>query len=238
MPTLIKPRTTAAALAAARDAAERAATLETKAAEAHAEAARIDADAVDLLVDDPAQAERIGREVDAQNRLANAYTTKAGAERAEADKIIREALLIESERLDKHADTLDKKAKAHQAKVDELLTQLEDLDGVSYRVAPLERFPGETMRPAGEPETFANTRAEDMENDVIRTRFQASVIRYVLEHGATPERANALDYRDPNTSPFLVTLNNEYISQHRDYFIAPLLAAYLAGTILDYTPED
>lgn len=237
MPTIIKPRTTRTALDAARDAAERAATLETKAADARAEAARIDAEAVDVLVDDPAQAERIGREVDAQNRLANAYTVKAGTERAELDKFTREALLIESERLDKHADSLDKKAREHQDKVDELLAQLEDLDGVSYQVAPLEWEDRAAAQTASRSEVFPNTRAEVMRIEAIRDRFQAAVIRYVLEHGQTPETAAALDYQEPAQHAFHLTMNNNHINAHRDYFIHPLLAAYLAGAALSYTPE-
>lgn len=76
-----------------------------------------------------------------------------------------------------------------------------------------------------------------MAAEAVQTRFQASVIRYVLDHGGTPDTAADLDYQEPARSAFHITLNNNLINAGRDYFIPPLLAAYLAGAILDYTPE-
>lgn len=227
MPT--KTRTPADALADAREAQASANSYTAQADTARAEAARIDADAVDLIVNDPAQADRITREVSTQERLANAYTAKAGAERARADKLARDALALEAARLDRTADGAAKAADQHQARVDELLAQLEDLDGVSYQVAP--------VRTSGGSEFYPTGKAEELAANVVRDRFRASVIRYVLEHGQVPEYASALDYAEPAGGLTTVTMNHAMIAQRREWFTAPMLAAYLAGTILEFTPE-
>lgn len=226
MPTT-KTRTPADALADAREAQASANSYTVQADSARAEAARIDADAVDLIVSDPAQADRITREVSTQERLANAYTAKAGAERARADKLARDALALEAERLDKAAEKAVKDAAAHQERVDELLAQLEDLDGVSYGVAavPLAgAVDGRTYYPS--------TRGEQMTEHVDGYRVRASTIRYFLAHNELPEQSTALDVikeSDP--------MAGRPIVQAREFFIPPLLAAYLAGTILEFTPE-
>lgn len=231
MPTIIKPRTTRTALDAARDANDTAENLDAKAAAARAEAARIDAEGVDVIVDDPSQVDRIGREVDAQKRLAGAYSIKAADARVQRDDLIRQALLIESERLDKQADGAEKAAEQHQKKVDGLLAQLEELDGVSYQVAPLKNDG------FGLSDSWPTTRAEELRGEVGRDHFRASVIRYVLEHGQVPEYASALDYAQPSEGFYVVSMNNAMLAQNREWFTAPMLAAHLAGTILEFTPE-
>lgn len=225
MPTRTKTRTPADALADAREAQSSADALEAKAADARAEAARIDAEAVDILVNDPGQVDRIGREVDAQTRLASAYAAKAAAERARRDKLTGDALALEAERLDRDAQKAVKDAEAHQAKVDDLMAQLEDLDGVSYGVALV----SDTI---GAGTHYPPTRGTQMTEYVEAHHVQASMIRYYLEHGQVPEYSNGLDYL-PEGHP----LAGRMVVQHREMFIHPMLDAHRAGTILDHTPE-
>ena len=183
---------------------------------------------MDTIVENPDEAGRVTLEVSTQERLANAYTAKAAAERARRDSIILDALALEAERLDQAAAQAEKAGAAHRAKVDELLAQLEELDGVSYGVAAVP-LPGAIDGRSHYPATRGDTLVEDVEGQ----RVQASVIRYVLAHGAVPEYSNGLDYL-PAGHP----LAGKMVAQSPGLFIAPMLAAHRAGTILDYTPED
>ena len=221
-------RTPADALMDAREAHATADALDAKADAARAAAARIAADNMDAIVEDPDEAVRVNQEVSTQELLANTYTAKAGAERARRDRLILDALALEAERLDQAAAQAEKAGAAHRAKVDELLAQLEELDGVSYGVAAVP-LPGAIDGRSHYPATRGDALVEDVEGQ----RVQASMIRYVLEHGAVPECANGLDYR-----PAGHHLAGRMVAQSPGLFIAPLLAAYRAGTILDYTPED
>lgn len=222
-----KTRTPAAILEDAREAQAAADDLETKAAAALDEARQIDADSVDLIVDDPAEAERITREVSTRERLANAYRVKARAERTRRDGLILDALTAETARLDLQAEKAEKAATAHQARVDELLAQLEDLDGVSYQVAPTRKDM------AGNPIEWPETKGDDLRQDGRRLHYQAAVLRYYLEHKTIPETTLVLDWRDPDGAAH--ALNP---STAGPYFVAPMLAAHLAGAALSYTPED
>ncbi len=228
MPTT-KTRTPADALTDAREAQASADELEARATAEDDTAARVEAESVDALVNDPAAADDIGRRIDNHRRLARAYRTKAAQHTQRRDQIARDALALEAARLDQAADTAAREAAAHQARVDELLAQLEDLDGVSYQVAP--------VRTSGGSEFYPTGKAEELAANVVRDRFRASVIRYVLEHGQVPEYASALDYAEPAGGLTTVTMNHAMIAQRREWFTAPMLAAYLAGTILEFTPE-
>lgn len=223
-----KTRTPADALADAREANTAADALEAKADAARTEAARIEADNMDAIVENPDEAGRVTLEVATQERLANAYTAKAAAERARRDRLILDALALEAQRLDQAAAQAEKAGAAHRAKVDELLAQLEELDGVSYGVAAVP-LPGAIDGRSHYPATRGDALVEDVEAQ----RVQASMIRYVLEHGAVPEFSNGLDYL-PAGHP----LAGRMVAQSPGLFIAPMLAAYRAGTILDYNPED
>lgn len=223
-----KTRTPADALTDAREANAAADALDAKADAARTEAARIEADNMDTIVENPDEAGRVTLEVSTQERLANAYTAKAAAERARRDSIILDALALEAERLDQAAAQAEKAGAAHRAKVDELLAQLEELDGVSYGVAAVP-LPGAIDGRSHYPATRGDALVEDVEGQ----RVQASMIRYVLEHGAVPEFSNGLDYL-PAGHP----LAGKMVAQSPGLFIAPMLAAHRAGTILDYTPED
>lgn len=221
-------RTPADALTDAREANAAADALDAKADAARAAAARIEADNMDAIVENPDEAGRVTLEVSTQERLANAYTAKAAAERARRDSIILDALALEAERLDQAAAQAEKAGAAHRAKVDELLAQLEELDGVSYGVAAVP-LPGAIDGRSHYPATRGDALVEDVEGQ----RVQASMIRYVLAHGAVPEFSNGLDYL-PAGHP----LAGKMVAQSPGLFIAPMLAAHRAGTILDYTPED
>ncbi|MFF5022046.1 hypothetical protein [Micrococcus luteus] len=221
-------RTPADALTDAREANAAADALDAKADDARAAAARIAADNMDAIVEDPDEAVRVNQEVSTQELLANTYTAKAGAERARRDRLILDALALEAQRLDQAATQAEKASAAHRAKVDELLAQLEELDGVSYGVAAVP-LPGAIDGRSHYPATRGDTLVEDVEDQ----RVKASMIRYVLEHGAVPEYSNGLDYL-PAGHP----LAGRMVAQSPGLFIAPMLAAHRAGTILDYTPED
>lgn len=137
-----------------------------------------------------------------------------------------DALTAEAARLDREADRTDKAVETHRASVDELLAQLEDLDGVSYQVAP------RRTDMAGNPSEWPETRGDDLAQDARRLHYQAAVLRYYLENGNIPESTNVLDWRDPDGAAY--GLNP---STSGPYFVAPMLAAHLAGSVLDYSPE-
>ena len=219
-------RTPAHYLDEARRAQASADDHQSKAQAALDEARQIDADAVDTIVNDPAQAERVTREVSTKERIAAAHTKKAQDEQGRRDGLIRDALAAEAVRLDTRAEKATRAAARHQDAVDELLSRLEELDGVSYQVAPVQDRHG-----AGSH--YPETRGEEIVSEVEGNRVQASLIRYYLEHGNIPETAKGLDRVD-NVSWW----SGKYINQARDFFIAPMLAAQQADTILDYTPED
>lgn len=125
-------RTSADAVKDAEGLETKAAELEAKAAEATATIERMEAESVDAIVDDPRQAEKIDAGITSQRRMAHAFTAKAAQYREKATTSYREALDLEAVELHREADKMDKQSAQHTAKVDGMLAQLKDLDGLEY----------------------------------------------------------------------------------------------------------
>lgn len=122
------------AQAAVTKAAGVVADWEAKAADARAEAARLDSESGAAILADETAAERITLNIQAQERKARAYDQAAGAARQKLNDAQRDALEAEAREEDKQAAAARKTSDAHAAKVADLLGQLKDLDGVDYYV--------------------------------------------------------------------------------------------------------
>lgn len=199
----------------------KAAELEAKAAEATTTIDRMEAEAVDAIVDDPRQAEKIGAGITAQQRMARAFTAKADQHRTKAAELKREALELEAAELHREADKLDKEADRHAAQVDELLVKLLELDGLEY--GPLERVKKDgdwKVQNAG-----ASVTAK-FRHDIEAVRIKADNNRYYLATGRP-----AKDKQDLNAE--LGSAYNVMIMpmQLQAYHTTALLAQIASGNV-------
>jgi len=124
------------ALDNARKAVEKAAAdvakWEGKAFEATSQKAALESSAGDALLDDPTAEDRIGRDIDrlaSQIRTSNTAAETARRRLADARTA---ALLAEADDEDAAAKAAAKELEKHMARVNDLLKQLETLDGVPY----------------------------------------------------------------------------------------------------------
>lgn len=105
---------------------------ERKAAEARAEAARLDAESGAAILEDESAAENITLKIQAQERKARAYDQAATEARRKLRAAQRDALEAEAREEDKQAAAASKVLQAHNDKVDGLLMALKDLEGCDY----------------------------------------------------------------------------------------------------------
>lgn len=174
-------QTSAAALKAATRAHHAAEQMESQAREAEGRISAMEAEAVDALVADPGQAQSITTAIDGQTRLVAAYRTKAAQHRAEAARALQSAAALDADELARAADAKTAEGEAAQARIDKLLTALEEYAGVSFEVAPASRdF-------TGEPTSWPSTVAEDLQDEGTLLRVQASSSRYYAEHAQAPQ---------------------------------------------------
>ena len=216
-------QTSAAALKTAARAQRAAEQMESQAREAEARISAMEAEAVDALVADPGQAQSITTAIDGQTRLVAAYRTKAAQHRAEAARALQSAAALDADELARAADDKTAEAEAAQARIDKLLTALEEYAGVSFEVAPASRdF-------AGEPTSWPSTVAEDLQDEGTLLRVQASSSRYYAEHGSAPRTAEDLHALDGTRLGMYATVGG-LLSPSAHW--SPLLRAIDAGTAL------
>lgn len=147
---------------------------------ADADAAVRAAEAVD--VDDPADLDQVGAQAaraHANAAAARRAHARAAANLAEARRVV---LLAEADDEDAAAKTADKVAASHAAKVRLLVSQLRDLDGVTY--AP-ER-PDEVDPFVRESPARPIPRGVLLEREAYVHRARAACLRHVAEHGRMP----------------------------------------------------
>lgn len=153
---------------------------EGKAAEARAEAARLDSESGAAILEDETAAERITLNIQAQERKARAFDGAAAEAKKKLRKAQREALEAEARDEDKESAALQKKSEAHAAKVAVLQKQLEDLDGCPWsRELLTDPITGHKN---GEYLGLCGQLDHDSEMHAVR----AAVIRYFIATGKVP----------------------------------------------------
>lgn len=214
------------ALASAREAHARALELEEQAAAARTKGQQIDADSVDLIVENPAKAEDVTRQVETQERLARAYATKAAAEHTRAKEHALDALYREAAALDKEAEKRDKDAAKLAQQIAEAHKALEELADAPYVVGPTR------TREDGTPTEWAVPADEQLLHDAVRLRRQAAQNRYYVEHGEPATTKHQLDVADvPHSANALAgySLYDTITEQDR----TDLLNRVINGTVYD-----
>lgn len=223
-----KTRTAADVVAQAREADQEARRLEALAAEVHAKVQKMEAESVDALVSNPDAAADIGAQIDAQARLERAYREKAAHHRREVDRFKLEALAVDAAERLADAEKLEADADKHAAKVEALLSQLEDLDGVAYEVAPSE------YGVDGRATSWGTPKAAVMQDDAHALRVLAAHSLYYSRQGETADTVHQLretvgeDWLPRNADPFTLT-NPQLYPENR----SELLASVVAGTWLE-----
>lgn len=219
-------RTVATIVQAARTANDAANDHENNAAKVDAEVQRLEAEAVDLLVEDPSRADEVGRKIDAQTRLAGAYRAKARGKRAEVEDLKKDALYLEAAELDAEGERLDREHEKHEGKIAALIKQLEDLDGVPYIRKP-EESPGygEGIR------ILDNSTGDEIEGRAKGARLRATVNRFYLQFGEPPRHSTQI------TGEWSLTIPNAHIplahTLDPENSRSPLLRGIIDGTWLD-----
>ncbi|PTU55372.1 hypothetical protein DBB34_14545 [Sphaerisporangium cinnabarinum] len=130
------------ALDNARKAVEKAAAdvarWDGKAFEATSQKAALESSAGDALLDDPTAEDRIGRDLDRLTSQIRTSNTAAETARRRLANARTAALLAEADDEDAAAKIAAKELEKHTARVNELVKQLEELDGVHYEAQTAE----------------------------------------------------------------------------------------------------
>ncbi len=212
------------ALASAREAHARALELEEQAAAARAKGQQIDADSVDLIVENPAKAEDVSRQVETQERLARAYATKAAAEHTRAKEHALDALYREAAALDKEAEKLDREADDLEARIDKALADLKDLSNIDYvdpfesgNVEPYKEYPARA-------DVDRRARAEELRRRAEQNRYYVKFGTAAVEKSQL-NPAHASHGGEPAMTPFSVHLDSTTHSE--------LLNRVINGTVYD-----
>jgi hypothetical protein len=153
---------------------------ERKAADARAEAARMDAESGAAILEDEAAAERITLNVQTLERKARAYDQAAAEARKNLHAAQREALEAEARDEDKEAAALRKKATAHYAKVDALVAELEKLDECEWDRAQM------TDPITGQKYGNQPGLGHRINDEAARHETRAAAIRYFIKTGKVP----------------------------------------------------
>lgn len=165
----------------ARKAHQDAAGFDRQADQVEAEVQRLEAESVDILINDPNQAGDVNRRIDAQDRLVRAYRTKANNKRADVEDLKRDALAREATELEKEGDRLARDAERHEARVDDLLAQLRELNGIKYiRESDGDLRDGEDFR------VVEKSVGDKIQEEAGQRQLQARVNRFYLTHGQPP----------------------------------------------------
>lgn len=153
---------------------------ERKAADARAEAARMDAESGAAILEDESAAERITLNLQTLERKARAFDQAAGEARKKLLAAQKEALEAEAREEDKESAAILKKADAHDAKVAALVGELEKLDECPWVREPL------TATVTGETYGHHAGLAGQLRFQYERHAIRAAAIRFFLATGQTP----------------------------------------------------
>jgi hypothetical protein len=167
--------------------------------DATAQHAGLQATAGDALLDDPDAEERIDRELVRLQSQARTAATAVSTAQERLAGARRQVLQAEAEEEDAAGAAAEKELTKHQAKVDALLKQLEELDGVVYDP----RTPDTVRWDGGAPLVLPTQRSETLRRLLLHHRQRAAVLRFVHVHGTVPTVSHELDVRWPGWSPGL-----------------------------------
>jgi len=218
----------AVAVAEARRAEQEACRLEALADEVHAKVQQMEAESVDALVNNPDAAGDVAAQIDAQARLERAYRGKADHFRREAERFRLDALAADAAERLAEAEQMEADADKHAAKVDALLSQLEDLDDIPYQVAPTSYDVDGSANGWGVP------KADTMRDEAHLLRILAAHSLYYSRHGETADTVHQLreavgeDWLPFVKDPFTITTPHLY-PEHR----SELLSCVIAGNWLE-----
>jgi hypothetical protein len=156
----------------------------TKAADARAEAERVDREAGAQILENPASAEKVTTRILTLERQARAYDSAAAEAKAQVRKAWQAAMETEAKDLDKAAVTMRKEAEKIRAEESKLIDKLEALQGTRY-VPKLGNAPhvdaGGVYR--AEDDAPRETRADDLEGRADGAESQAALVRHVIATG-------------------------------------------------------
>lgn len=190
---------------------------ERKAADARAEAVRLDGESGAAILEDESAAERITLNVQTLERKARAFDQAAGEARKKLHAAQKEALEIEAREEDKLAADARKDAVAHAEKIADLKRKLEDLDECEWDRAYTTDVNG---RPSGQ----STGKAGNLDYSAHRHETRAAAIRYFLATGTIPQDFYLIDIE------LGTHLNSISLSFNQgDYVPASLYAARDAG---------
>jgi hypothetical protein len=191
---------------------------ERKAADARAEAGRLDAESGAAILEDESAAERITLNIQTWERKARAYDQAAGEARSKLLAAQKGALEAEAHEEEKESAADRKKADAHEAKVLILVAELEKLDGSGWERASF--IDPVTGQRGGQFIGLTGQLNSTSERHAIR----AAAIRYFLATGKAPNDFYEINEVVGTTFPgFLRSIHED------DYVPASIYAARDAG---------
>lgn len=171
---------------------------QTKVRDAADQKLALEAGLGDALLDDPEAEERTGSELErlgirVRSGLVAVETAEARLEAARRDVLEAEAAVEEGAA----AAALKDHAK-HESKVDALLRQLEELDGVSYEAVTIDSA-YELRGNAGSvgPGEWAVRRLDAVHAASVEHSIRAAVLHFVAERGVLPVFTHDLPTRGP-----------------------------------------
>ena len=158
---------------------------QTKADTARAEAEQLDRDAGAAILDDPGAAERLTMKIAAKEREARAYFNAAAEARERVTGVYRKHLEAEQRELAKVARETDAAVERHEKKLDTLLDQLRELEGVEYE--PGEGTTAGTVMMMGRPvEATHLPTSKQLENEAVEAAVRLHLVEMYLEHNRLP----------------------------------------------------
>lgn len=170
-------------LAAAQDAAAKAertvSEWETKAAGVRSEASELDANSGALILDDPAQAEKISIKINSLERTARAYDSASSEARRKLNTAQGAAIEAEAVEEEKQAANEWKRANSLQSQVDSLKAQIEEIDGCTW-----ERLQRTDV--TGNQVGIEQGQAEHTRENAIGHDIRAAIIRFYLATSRVP----------------------------------------------------
>jgi hypothetical protein len=160
---------------------------EKKAADARAEAARLDAESGAAILEDESAAERITLNVQTWERKARAFDQAAGEARQKLQAARKDALEAEAREEDKLAAAARRAAEAHASKVAALLAELKLVDACDY-------VPGRATTGWAAERGLNQVPASVGKLRTVREHeTRAAIIRYFLKAGAVPKDYDELN---------------------------------------------
>lgn len=154
-----------------------------KASAAREEAEQVDRESGAQILENPNAAEKITTKVLTLERQARAYDSAATEAKAQVRAAWRNAVEAEAKELEKSVVTMRRDAEKHRGKVDALLSQLKDLDGVDYVPHLGHAAYEERGTYYSADDSPRETKSQDLEARAAGAESQAALVRHVLATG-------------------------------------------------------